>query len=622
MRFMRRGGKLNVVRNVVIAAICGLAAGAALSARADGIEFPKDAGVINVRDLGAKGDGRQDDTAAIQAALDKDPNEGRIVYLPNGTYLISNALRWPTAAGSGRGTIVQGQSRDKTIVRLKDACPGYDDAKSPQTMVLGGTDPAQRVRNSVCDLTIDAGKENVGAIGLQFTANGPGCVRNVTIRSRDGKGRIGLDMTRAHEVGPVLVKNLRVSGFDFGIRTARALNGMTFEHIELEKQARFGFVNEGQCVTIRDLTARNVDTAVIHAEGNGVLALTDSSLIGIGIASTKPAVLSDSVLLARNVTTSGYRESVRNRTGDHQPKGKKVALFASQPIQNLFPSPPRSLEPSVKETPEIPWDDLRAWAGPSQFGGKPDDELDDHVAIQAAIDSGASTVYLPAGNYRLGDTVVIRKNVRRVIGCGAVLRSGALGSKAAFKIVEGSARTVVFEQIVGDSSAPCVLENISKRTLAIKDSENISGQMTGNGDLFLENVISNARCRWQFSRQNVWARQWSVEVGNSPIRNAGASVWVLGLNAQRGGTLVEATDGGKTEVLGGLCQSLAAAQSMPMFVSRDSSVSIVLGEVMRNGTADGVLVSETRGGVTKTFTPTKRPGSPSSRVALYAGIAK
>src|SRR5690242_17208704 len=51
-------------------------------ARAENIVFPADAGVINVRELGAKGDGVHDDTAILQKALADHPNEGRILYLP------------------------------------------------------------------------------------------------------------------------------------------------------------------------------------------------------------------------------------------------------------------------------------------------------------------------------------------------------------------------------------------------------------------------------------------------------------------------------------------------------------------------------------------------------------
>jgi Pectate lyase superfamily protein len=50
-----------------------------------------DPGVINVRAMGAQGDGVTDDTAAIQGAINAAPPGGS-VYIPFGTYLISAAL--------------------------------------------------------------------------------------------------------------------------------------------------------------------------------------------------------------------------------------------------------------------------------------------------------------------------------------------------------------------------------------------------------------------------------------------------------------------------------------------------------------------------------------------------
>src|SRR5271169_1646910 len=44
--------------------------------------------VINVRQNGAKGDGRTDDTAALQAAFDKVAGSGGTVFVPDGTYMV------------------------------------------------------------------------------------------------------------------------------------------------------------------------------------------------------------------------------------------------------------------------------------------------------------------------------------------------------------------------------------------------------------------------------------------------------------------------------------------------------------------------------------------------------
>jgi polygalacturonase len=50
----------------------------------------------------AKGDGKTDDTAAIQRALNDLMGQHRILYFPNGTYLVSKTLVWSKKNSNGR----------------------------------------------------------------------------------------------------------------------------------------------------------------------------------------------------------------------------------------------------------------------------------------------------------------------------------------------------------------------------------------------------------------------------------------------------------------------------------------------------------------------------------------
>lgn len=52
------------------------------------VTAPKSPIVVNVRDKGAKGDSRTDDTAAIQAAIDEVRGTGGTVLVPKGTYIV------------------------------------------------------------------------------------------------------------------------------------------------------------------------------------------------------------------------------------------------------------------------------------------------------------------------------------------------------------------------------------------------------------------------------------------------------------------------------------------------------------------------------------------------------
>ena len=191
---------------------------------AENIVFPVNAGIIDVTaaPYNARGDGKTDDTRAIQQALRDYADQGVIIYLPNGTYLISKTLRWGT---NQKLTTLQGQSRAGTILRLQDACPGFTDPGQPAAMVWTGDMPAQRFRNQIRNCTWDTGRGNPGAIGVRFNASNCGCLRDVAVRSGDGTGIIGLDLSYTDDYGPFLVKNVSVAGFDTGIATKHGVNG-------------------------------------------------------------------------------------------------------------------------------------------------------------------------------------------------------------------------------------------------------------------------------------------------------------------------------------------------------------------------------------------------------------
>ena len=53
-------------------------------------------GVYSVKDFGTKGDGKTDDTAAFQKALDKAGKTGGIVFVPAGAYMIKDRLNVPS----------------------------------------------------------------------------------------------------------------------------------------------------------------------------------------------------------------------------------------------------------------------------------------------------------------------------------------------------------------------------------------------------------------------------------------------------------------------------------------------------------------------------------------------
>ena len=594
-------------------------------ASSENIVFPEDAGVINVKlQYGAKGDGVTDDTQAIQSALNAYPNGKRIIYLPNGNYLVSNTLTWSAGqAGTGndyKNTILQGQSEKGVVIKLKDCASGFTNQSMPKAVIFTGAAPAQRFGNSIRNLTVDIGAGNLGAHGIQFNASNQGIISHVTILSRDGQGGIGLDMDFTNEIGPLLVKKVTVKGFQYGIMTSNTVNSQTFEDILLEKQSVYGLLNYGQVVNIRNLKSDNAVPAITNKLGQ--MTIVDSSLNGKGKASSQPAIDNGDRILVRNVSTSGYRIAVES--GRISVSKFKVDEFVTGSIFKLFNSPTKTLNLAIKETPDVPWDDpVKApWANVVSYGAIPDDGKDDTDAIQAAIDSGKTTVYFPAGGtFEIKGTILVRKNVRRILGTEG--RVKAIAKNAGFKIVDGNSSIVVIERIANGYEFPLTINNASSRTLALKNLLDVTGNMTGSGDVFIEDVGGG---NWYFGKQNIWARQFNVENAGTHITNDGGNLWILGLKTERGGTIIDTKKGGKTELLGGLAYTTAPSsdgtQKHPMFINNESSISITMAEINYGGAPNyEIYVSEVRNKIIRNLLNKNLPNYLGSgkQIPLYVG---
>lgn len=101
------------------------AAGASVVATRRGVAAtmspPGKTGVVNVRDLGATGDGTTDDTAALQAAA--DAAAGGLLWFPDGKYLLRRSLNIRSntrVTGAGRAVLVQGAD-DINMMVVSDA---------------------------------------------------------------------------------------------------------------------------------------------------------------------------------------------------------------------------------------------------------------------------------------------------------------------------------------------------------------------------------------------------------------------------------------------------------------------------------------------------------------------
>lgn len=600
-----------------------LPTGTSIDPKADTI-YPANRMVVDVTKAPyfAKGDGKTDNTATLQKALNENVGHHRVLYFPKGTYLVSATLTWPkTFAGHDNWgkTMLRGANREACVLRLKDGT--FTDAKSPSAIMwCGGFGSADWFHNNIENLTFDVGSGNPGGIGLQFYSNNTGAVRDCRFVAGEGSGLVGLDLGHRDMNGPLLVKNCEVIGFARGIAAARAVNSQSFENITLRGQTQAGFTNEGQSISIRGFAS---DNAVPAVSTYGKLLLIDAKLTGRGNAAHAPAIVNynGGRIFLRDVTTTGYKRALADMQtpdfaaayrieGEDKPGslGPNIAEYCSHEATTAFPSPLTSLRLPVKETPLAEWENPAKWAVvsllPNDHGGK-QDYAD---AIQRAIDSGATTVLLP-NHYTTSRTISIRGKVRRIIGISGYFNYGE-EHRPDFRVEDGDSPTVWIENFAGLGGG---LEIDTKRTVVLRSVGTYTIQCTPRsegGEVFLEDVVGD---NFRFRKQNVWARQLNIENQGTHLTNDGGNVWVLGYKTERGGTLVHTLGGGRTEILGGFSYTTTSGKLAPMFVNDNSSVWSFFGEVCYTGDPFAVRVQETRGRETKTL------GKDDAQTVPYSG---
>ena len=573
------------------------------------VVFPPSPSIVDVTQAPyhAKGDGKHDDTEAIQRALLDTMGLRKIVYLPAGTYLVSRTINWSNKNSAGKDAwgfnFLQGQNVARTTIRLQDAT--LTDPQNPQAIMwCGGFGSADWFHNYVQDLTFDVGDKNPGAIGLQFYSNNTGAVRNCRFLAGVGSGKVGLDLAHRDMNGPLLVRNCEVVGFQRGISAARAVNSQTFERITLRGQTQFGIENEGQTISIRGLFSENAVPAI---QTYGTLCLMEARLTGRSDASAGPAILNynGGRIHLRDVKTTGYSRAIgdvetpdsfaaRRIQGRDKPgsEGPDVDEYFSHPVTQLFPSAPRSLGLAVKETPELPPDPSKGWANVDDYGADPTGNNDSSMAIQKAIDSGATTIFFP-GSYNLTRPVKIRKSARSLVGVGGWIDYNH-HSKPDFIIEDGKSPVVVIEHFAPINGG---IEINTSRTVVLRSVEAAAVVCKKKGDLFFEDVVTNDL---RFNPgQHVWARQLNVENEGTHITNDGGKLWVLGYKTERGGTLLHTKRSGSSEILGGFSYTTTAGKLAPMIVNDNSAVFTFFGEVCFNGDPFEQLLQETRNKSTK-----------------------
>ena len=236
-----------------------------------------------------------------------------------------------------------------------------------------------------------------------------------------------------------------------------------------------------------------------------------------------------------------------------------------------------ALKLPIEDTPEVPWGDIhKDWVNVHSFESAKSGE-DWAPAIQAAIDSGARTVYFPYGRYEVATPVHLRGKVERLFGMhGKLARAKSDTGDQPIVIFDEpeAARVVSIERLKIDS-----LLHASPATLVLKSSTPARYVNTeACGKLFMEDVGGTD---FHFDHpQHVWVRQWNPESHEEGpcVSSKGATIWCLGFKTEYESSKLWAEGGAQTEILGAFIYPIGKIpEDRAIFKNTDSKMSVIYG---------------------------------------------
>jgi len=425
---------------LVILFHAGTSAAFAASVIATRLDDPK-AVYLTAAEFGAHADGTSDDSAALQAAIDKAENNVRegIVFVPPGRYRLTRTVYvWP-------GVRVFGYGATRPVLVLAAGTPGFQEGVGTMVMFTGGRPGrafAGRFRipfpppdsvppnNQIADansgtfysamsnIDFEIGDGNPAAVAIRFHVAQHAYLSHMDFH-------IGSGLAALHQVGNE-AEDLHFYGGRYGILTEKTSPAWQFTLIDSVFQGqREAAVREHEAglTLIRD-TFRDVPQAIdIDPQYYDQLWVKDSRFENISDAAVvisneksplneigfENAVLKDVPVFAllresgKKVAGKGPVYRIRNfNYGLIVPGEGMTGAIGMIYDATSLPSMPAPLPPALAALPPA-----QDWVNVHSLGVTGDGKTDDTVAIQKAIDRHR-VLYFPSGHYIVTDTLTLK----------------------------------------------------------------------------------------------------------------------------------------------------------------------------------------------------------------------
>jgi hypothetical protein len=398
------------------------------------LSAPDDPRAITVK---AVGNGRADDSAAIQQAIDAAAvgGHGGVVFLPSGRYRISRTIFVRSAVR------VFGVGATRPVILLGDHSAGFGAGVAAMVSFTGedqyraGTVPvppptsvpanphifdatSSTFYSALSNVDFEIGQGNAGAVAVRFRVAQHGFLRHIDFHL--GSGLAGI-----YQAGNEC-EDLRFYGGRYGILTEKTSPAWQFTLIDSTFEGqRDAAIREHEV----DLTLVNV---AIHNTPIGIeidrgysdslwgkdVRFENVSQAGVVISNENSVFTQigfDNAVATNTPVFARFRDSGKIVAGQGRqyrvsdfsyglklPGLGAMGQFATDVTMTPLARMPARHLPAIRALPPV-----REWANVRDLGVKGDDETDDTAALQRAIDSHR-VLYLPMGRYRVTDTLKLR----------------------------------------------------------------------------------------------------------------------------------------------------------------------------------------------------------------------
>jgi hypothetical protein len=417
---------------LVSASVC--ASGAMAQTGSVLLTAPDDPRAVSVKGVG---DGRADDTEAVQRAIDaaRDKTGHGLVFLPSGRYRLSRSILVPP------GVRIFGVGAKRPVFVLGPNTPGFQ--KGVGTMIVftggdqysvgrvpvpvptavGAKDDVRDANSgtfysSMANIDIEIGDGNPAAAGVRFRMAQHAFLSHMDFR-------LGSAFAGVYQAGNIM-EDVHFHGGRYGIVTEKTSPAWQFTLIDSTFDGqRDAAIREHEVdLTLVNVAIRNTPVGIEIDRGYSdslwgknvrfenvskagvIISAEDNVFTQMGFEN---AVASNTPVFARfrdsgkTVAGKGGAYRVASFTyGLTLPGLGQMGEYKTLADITALPSLPAATPPALRALPPV-----ADWTNVKTLGVKGDGEADDTAALQKAID-GHRVLYLPIGFYKVSDTLKLR----------------------------------------------------------------------------------------------------------------------------------------------------------------------------------------------------------------------